>query len=117
MFHVRRTLRSSRTTRRARGAMQSRPRKLLLASPRRVCIPQVQPEDVLAPWGLVGGARFFRLCLHSHCSAVAAGRFALAVGDGRRVDRKMTMHAMAVDAMSWSADRQWGIPETFILNI
>ena len=70
MFHLRRTLRSSRTTRRARTALQSRPRKLLLASPRRVCIPQVQPEEVLAPWGLVGGARFFRLCLHSHRSAV-----------------------------------------------
>ena len=38
---------------------------------------------------------------------------ARAVGDGRRVDARMTMHGMTVDAMSWSADRQCGIPGTF----
>lgn len=113
---------------RNRGRNRSRRGEPASATTPGVCQPQaaaicflkstcIRPFRLL---GLLGGADFFgfvRLCGHSHCSEIRRRPLAIAVGDARRVDARMTMHAMTVDTMSWSADRQYGIPGTFILNI
>ena len=83
-------------------------------------LSEIDLHQALSPLGPAGGGvnffGFVRLCGHSHCSEIRRRSLAIAAGDARRVDARMTMHAMTVDTMSWSADRQCGIPGTFILK-